>query len=73
MVLRLREVRERRLMTQEELATQSGITQTQISALELGKHQPRFSTIKRLAAALGVDPQELIAPPDTTQPTEADR
>jgi transcriptional regulator with XRE-family HTH domain len=60
MRIRLREVRERKLMTQEELAQRSGLTQTSISALERGVHAPRISTIRKLAAALEVDPDELI-------------
>jgi transcriptional regulator with XRE-family HTH domain len=58
--VRLREVRERKLLTQQELADRSGLTQTTISAIEVGKHEPRISTIRRLAAALGVEPEELV-------------
>ena len=60
MKIRLREVRERKLMTQEELAVCSKLTQTTISALELGKQSPRITTVRRLAEALGVEPDELI-------------
>lgn len=58
--VKLREVRERKLLTQDELAARSGITQTSISAIEVGKHEPRISTVRRLAAALGVEPEELL-------------
>jgi len=58
--IRLRAVRERRLMTQDELAAKSGITQTTISAIEMGKQSPRVTTVRRLAAALGVEPEELV-------------
>lgn len=60
MKIRLRAVRERALMTQDELAERSGIAQTTISALELGKQQPRIKTVRALAEALGVDARELI-------------
>ncbi len=58
--VRLREVRERKLLTQQALADRSGLTQTTISAIEVGKHEPRISTVRRLAAALGVKPEELV-------------
>ena len=57
---RLREVRESRFITQDELAERSGVHQVTISRIELGHVEPRFSTIKRLAQALGVEPRELV-------------
>ena len=62
-LLRLREVRESRFMTQDELAARSGIHQVTISRIELGHVEPRFSTIKRLADALGIEPRELVGGP----------
>ncbi len=56
----LRELRERRLLTQRELAAKAGLTDVAISRLETGKTRPRFSTIKKLAAALGVTPAALM-------------
>jgi transcriptional regulator with XRE-family HTH domain len=58
-VPRLRELREQRLMTQGELAAKAGLTHATISRLETGKHRPYFSTIRKLAGALGVRPQVL--------------
>ena len=46
-------------MTQRELAEKSGVGVATIARVEKSKHQPTFRTIKRLAAALGVDPSEL--------------
>ncbi len=60
MRLRLREVRERKLVTQEELAERSGVTRANISRLENGLQRPRIGTARRLAAALGVTADELI-------------
>lgn len=60
MRFRLREVRERKLVTQEELADRSGMTRANISRLENGLQRPRISTARKLAAALGVEPEELI-------------
>jgi DNA-binding XRE family transcriptional regulator len=58
--IRLREVRERKLLTQVELAKRANLTQTTISAIEVGKHEPRISTVRQLAAALDVDAEELV-------------
>ena len=58
--VRLKEVREGCLVTQEELAQRSGVGKASISRIETGHHVPRFSTIRKLAAALGVDPQTLV-------------
>lgn len=52
-------LRTRRFMTQVELAQAAGMSPTTINRVETGKLTPRFSTIKRLAAALGVSPEEL--------------
>jgi transcriptional regulator with XRE-family HTH domain len=60
MKIRLRAVRERRLMTQDELAAKAKVAQTTISAIEQGKQEPRVTTVRKLAAAMGVEPEELI-------------
>lgn len=56
----LREARERALLTQEALVACSGVTVSTISRLENGVQAARLETIRRLAAAVGVSPQELI-------------
>ena len=58
----LRRVRERRLLTQAELAARAGVQRVTINRIETGATLARFSTVRRLAAALGVDPAELMAP-----------
>ena len=58
--VRLKDVREAALMTQEELSTKSGGGEATISRIESGRQTPRFSTIKKLASALGVDPKTLL-------------
>lgn len=60
MRLRLREVRERKLMTQTELADRAGLTLSTISRLENDLQRPRISTARVLAEALGVQPEDLI-------------
>lgn len=52
---KLREVRESRHMTQEELAEKSGISRVTISAMENGVERNTTSrTLVKLAEALGV-------------------
>ncbi len=55
----LRKLREERLMTQQDLAGQAGLTLTTISRLENGRTRPRPRTIRVLAKALDVEPAEL--------------
>lgn len=63
----LRALRKRARLSQVELAEKSGMRQTTISALELGKvPDPRISTVRRLARALR-QPMPVVAAvfPDT--------
>lgn len=57
---RIRRLRERRRMTQQDLAVACGLAVPTISRIETGVHRPRFSTVDRIAEALGVDPDELV-------------
>ncbi len=59
---RLLLVRRRALMTQQELSDRSGISRAAISAIEALKAEPEFSTIRKLAAALGCEPADLMEP-----------
>jgi transcriptional regulator with XRE-family HTH domain len=56
----LRAARERALLTQEELGAQAGLQPLTISRIETDKVEPRYSTIRKLAKALGVEPTELL-------------
>jgi transcriptional regulator with XRE-family HTH domain len=56
----LRAARERALLTQEELAVRADVQPLTISRIETEKVEPRYSTIRKLARALGVDPTELL-------------
>ena len=60
MKLRLKELREARFMTQRELAARAGVGLVTIVRLEKDRQEPTFQTIKRLAAALEVDPNDLV-------------
>jgi len=57
-VPRLRDVRHRMALSQEELAEKSGVARSTIIKLEAGR-DAWPSTVRKLAAALGVKPAEL--------------
>lgn len=55
----LRRQRGRRAWTQEELAQEAGVGVGTISRLEAGRWGAYPKTVRKLAAALGVEPVEL--------------
>ena len=56
---RLRELRERAALSQEDLAKKSGVSRATIADLEADKRPARPSTRRKLAEALRVEPHEL--------------
>lgn len=56
---KLRELREAKGLTQQELATLSTLPQSHICRLEGGKHSPSHGTLEKLAKALGVDVHDI--------------
>ncbi|HRZ38991.1 MAG TPA: helix-turn-helix transcriptional regulator [Candidatus Paceibacterota bacterium] len=56
----LRAAREAAKLNQTELAERAGLTQDRISLIETDASDPKASTIRKLADALGVEPGELI-------------
>ncbi len=56
----VRQLRTLAALTQEELAARAGITATALSRIERDEAEPRPSTLRKLATALGVEPRELI-------------
>ena len=60
MRLRLQSVRERLFVTQEELSERTGMSRATISRLENHRQRPRISTVRKLAEALGVQPEALF-------------
>ena len=56
---RLRVVREKKLLNQDELAVKAGISRGTILRLEAG-FDARLPTVRKLAEALGVEPRELM-------------
>jgi len=57
---RLRTLRIRRALTQQELAEKAGISKNALNRIELSKAEPHMSTLRKLAQALNVDPTELV-------------
>ncbi len=58
---RLRKVRDMRLLSQRELAERAGLSPTTIHKLESGRvDEPHPRTIRKLADALEVNPDELL-------------
>jgi transcriptional regulator with XRE-family HTH domain len=56
----VREQRVKRFMTQEQLARTADISLRQVVRIERNEVEPRFTTILKLAEALGVEPSELV-------------
>jgi transcriptional regulator with XRE-family HTH domain len=57
---RLREIRKRTLLTQQQLADKSGLGVTTIIRVERNQVEPQARTIRKLAKALDVEPHELL-------------
>ena len=51
-------------LTQKEIANKMGVTQSNISATI---SRPSFPTLERIAAALDVEPWQLLAPPSVVE------
>jgi transcriptional regulator with XRE-family HTH domain len=60
MAARLKAIRERRGLTQEQLAEKSGVSRTYLARLETGRQDPTLSTLEKLAKALGVKVGRLL-------------
>ncbi len=61
-------IRERRMWTQARLAEEAGVSPTTVSGIESGRiSRPHFGTLRKLAGALGVEPEELISPPGSEE------
>jgi predicted transcriptional regulator len=55
----LKELREQQFLSVGELASKAGISRTAIYDIEAGLHKPIRRTIRALAKALGVNPQDI--------------
>lgn len=59
-VSHLRRLRQQAVMSQQQLADESGVARDTISKLETGQRRAYPTTIHKLAASLGVRPGELV-------------
>lgn len=57
---RLKEIRKRKGLTQEQLADLMNMDVNNISYLEQGKHLPKKENLEKLCMALDVEPKELF-------------
>jgi transcriptional regulator with XRE-family HTH domain len=57
---KLRELRRRRVLTLEELAQKAGVGRNTVWRLEHGLRGAQPRTIRKLAKALDVEPEELV-------------
>mgnify|MGYP000689216026 CR=1 FL=1 len=59
---RVRELRTKRGLSQEELGFAAGLHRTAISFVERGERASTLETVEKLARALGVEPAALMPP-----------
>ncbi len=59
----VREYQDKAMLTQEELGKKAGLSGYTISRIESDQVAPRVSTIRKIAGALGIEPEELTARP----------
>lgn len=65
----LRRLRQQAVMSQQQLADESGVARDTISKLETGQRRAYPTTIRKLATSLGVEPQELVEEQEGQAPT----
>ena len=57
-------IRRRRMWTQARLADEAGVSPTTVSGIESGRiSRPHFGTLRKLAGALEVEPEEFVSLP----------
>ena len=57
----IRRLRELRALSQRELAAVAKLSVTTVNRVETGQRKPLPRTVRKLAEALGVTPEELLA------------
>jgi transcriptional regulator with XRE-family HTH domain len=70
---RLRELREERKLSRQELADLAGMKDGGVRDLEQGVNKPRWGSVIALAAALEVDVAEFLKPPTKRFPRQPGR
>lgn len=58
--MRVKEWRERRGFTQEQLATRAGVSRPYLARLETARQDPKLSTLEKIAKALRVKVAALL-------------
>jgi transcriptional regulator with XRE-family HTH domain len=58
--MKLKKLRESKGLTQEGLAEKAGISRAYLARLEMGRHDPHLSRLRKLARVLGVKISELV-------------
>ena len=66
---RLRELRERAALSQNEFSERARVSRATIADLEAGNRSAQPRTVRRLADALGVEPEELYGEPNGPKET----
>ncbi len=56
----LKKLRVLNALTQAELAQSAGLTPAAVARIERNEAEPRMTTLRKLAEALGVNPAELV-------------
>jgi transcriptional regulator with XRE-family HTH domain len=56
----LKRLRTLRALTQADVAERAGVTTATVARIERNEIEPRMTTLRKLAAALEVDPAELV-------------
>ncbi len=56
----LKRLRVLNALTQAELAQKAGLTPAAVARIERNEAEPRMTTLRKLAEALGVDPAALV-------------
>lgn len=57
---KIKQFRTKREMTQQALATKAGISLGYLARLEIGMHEPKVVTLRKVARALAVPLAELL-------------
>ena len=58
--MRLKQLRHRRGLTQQALAEKARLSLGYVARLEIGRHDPKLSTLAKIAKALGMTVSELL-------------
>ena len=56
----LKRLRVLNALTQAELAQEAGLTPAAVARIERNEAEPRMTTLRKLAEALGIEPHELV-------------